>query len=209
MREAVATDSNILQPDTYDLKAPIYNPQKLICVGLNYRDHCVEQGVKVPDEPVIFSKFNTAIIGPNSAIELPNIVKVKTTISWLDRRGGGKPPNHSNEVKSDGFRTSTAMAYSSLDCNLPLVVHSLYRSWTMRQSWHSLYQEVEETSRYGLLLLLLLFLQWGIIYYTSVHMHDTGCRCHVPCGRLHGGSRCHRSRLDEEKWQAVSAGEVI
>lgn len=80
MQDTIAANSNILQPGTYDIRAPIYDPQKLVCVGLNYRDHCAEQGVKVPGEPVVFSKFNTAIIGPNSTIELPSIVKVKMNI---------------------------------------------------------------------------------------------------------------------------------
>jgi 2-keto-4-pentenoate hydratase/2-oxohepta-3-ene-1,7-dioic acid hydratase in catechol pathway len=71
-----SSDSNILQPGAYDLKAPISDPQKLICVGLNYRDHCTEEGMEIPKEPLIFSKFNTAITGPNDAIELPDIVKV-------------------------------------------------------------------------------------------------------------------------------------
>jgi ureidoglycolate lyase len=41
---------------------------KFICVGLNYRDHAVEAGVAVPDEPVLFMKATSAICGPNDAI---------------------------------------------------------------------------------------------------------------------------------------------
>ncbi|NXG39914.1 FAHD2 protein, partial [Dromaius novaehollandiae] len=39
-------------------------PDKVICVGLNYADHCAEQGAKLPAEPIIFSKFPSAIAGP-------------------------------------------------------------------------------------------------------------------------------------------------
>ncbi|NXC49196.1 FAHD2 protein, partial [Penelope pileata] len=53
------------------LLAPIDDPEKLICVGLNYRDHCLEQDVKVPKEPIIFSKFPSAIAGPFDDIVLP------------------------------------------------------------------------------------------------------------------------------------------
>ncbi len=53
------------------LLAPIPSPGKVICIGLNYRDHAEESGVEVPSEPVCFSKFSSAVIGPEAAIELP------------------------------------------------------------------------------------------------------------------------------------------
>ncbi|XP_066423576.1 fumarylacetoacetate hydrolase domain-containing protein 2-like [Molothrus aeneus] len=53
------------------LLAPIGDPQKVICVGLNYHDHCQEQAAKVPREPLIFSKFPSAIAGPFDDIVHP------------------------------------------------------------------------------------------------------------------------------------------
>jgi 2-keto-4-pentenoate hydratase/2-oxohepta-3-ene-1,7-dioic acid hydratase in catechol pathway len=53
------------------LLAPIPRPPKLICVGLNYRDHAAETGMKIPDVPTIFAKFATAIVGPGEKIVLP------------------------------------------------------------------------------------------------------------------------------------------
>jgi 2-keto-4-pentenoate hydratase/2-oxohepta-3-ene-1,7-dioic acid hydratase in catechol pathway len=53
------------------LRAPILKPNKIICVGLNYADHAAEQGVKPPESPILFSKYWTAIIGPDEAIVLP------------------------------------------------------------------------------------------------------------------------------------------
>lgn len=53
------------------LAAPIQNPQKIICIGLNYADHAAETGAKVGDEPVVFNKFPTALRGPGDPIELP------------------------------------------------------------------------------------------------------------------------------------------
>lgn len=50
---------------------PIPDPNKIICIGLNYRDHALEQGAAVPKEPVVFSKFATTLIGHEHAIELP------------------------------------------------------------------------------------------------------------------------------------------
>src|SRR5690242_9993472 len=45
------------------LLAPIPRPRKLICVGLNYRDHAEETGSEIPKVPTIFNKFATSVIG--------------------------------------------------------------------------------------------------------------------------------------------------
>lgn len=55
------------------LLAPIPDPPKIVCIGLNYRDHAAESGVPIPREPVLFSKFATAIIGPEEPIRLPAV----------------------------------------------------------------------------------------------------------------------------------------
>jgi 2-keto-4-pentenoate hydratase/2-oxohepta-3-ene-1,7-dioic acid hydratase in catechol pathway len=57
------------------LLAPIASPPKIICLGLNYVDHAAETNAAVPDEPVIFMKPHTTIIGPNGNIIKPNFVK--------------------------------------------------------------------------------------------------------------------------------------
>ena len=44
---------------------------KIICVGLNYHDHALEQGAELPQEPLLFGKFSSALIGPDEAIVLP------------------------------------------------------------------------------------------------------------------------------------------
>jgi len=53
------------------LLAPVPRPPKLICVGLNYRDHAIESKMEIPKVPTIFSKFSSAVIGPGGAIVLP------------------------------------------------------------------------------------------------------------------------------------------
>jgi 2-keto-4-pentenoate hydratase/2-oxohepta-3-ene-1,7-dioic acid hydratase in catechol pathway len=53
------------------LTAAVSNPEKIICIGLNYRDHAKETGAKPPPEPVVFSKFPTAVCGDWQAIVLP------------------------------------------------------------------------------------------------------------------------------------------
>jgi 2-keto-4-pentenoate hydratase/2-oxohepta-3-ene-1,7-dioic acid hydratase in catechol pathway len=50
---------------------PLVRPSKIICVGLNYRDHAAELGMPLPEEPVIFLKPPTSVIGPGEAIVLP------------------------------------------------------------------------------------------------------------------------------------------
>ncbi len=44
---------------------------KFICIGLNYADHAAETGAEIPKEPVIFSKWTSAIVGPNDDVEIP------------------------------------------------------------------------------------------------------------------------------------------
>lgn len=57
------------------LLAPVSSPPKIICLGLNYRDHAEEAGADIPSEPIIFMKPRTAIIGPNESVIRPNFVK--------------------------------------------------------------------------------------------------------------------------------------
>ena len=62
------------------LLAPIAQPPKIICLGLNYRDHAKETGATLPKEPIIFMKPRTAIIGPGEKID-------KSFVKELDYEG--------------------------------------------------------------------------------------------------------------------------
>ncbi len=53
------------------LLAPVPDPAKIVCIGLNYRDHAEESGAPIPRDPVMFSKYATALIGTGDAIVLP------------------------------------------------------------------------------------------------------------------------------------------
>jgi 2-keto-4-pentenoate hydratase/2-oxohepta-3-ene-1,7-dioic acid hydratase in catechol pathway len=53
---------------------PIERPGKIVCVGLNYRDHAEEQGVELPAEPLLFAKWPNALIGPGDPIVIPPLV---------------------------------------------------------------------------------------------------------------------------------------
>ncbi len=52
---------------------PVPDPDKILCIGLNYREHARESGLEVPSVPIVFAKFRNSLIGPGSAIELPAI----------------------------------------------------------------------------------------------------------------------------------------
>lgn len=53
------------------LAAPVPDPQKIICMGLNYRDHADEAGMEIPTTPVVFAKYPNSLIGPADPIVLP------------------------------------------------------------------------------------------------------------------------------------------
>ena len=58
-------------PNDVRLGPPLCRPSKIVCVGLNFRDHAAESGMALPTEPVIFFKATSAIIGPNDDVIIP------------------------------------------------------------------------------------------------------------------------------------------
>jgi 2-keto-4-pentenoate hydratase/2-oxohepta-3-ene-1,7-dioic acid hydratase in catechol pathway len=59
------------------LLPPITDPDKIICIGLNYKEHAVEVGAEPPSEPIVFGKFRNALVGPDATVMLPaNSTKV-------------------------------------------------------------------------------------------------------------------------------------
>jgi 2-keto-4-pentenoate hydratase/2-oxohepta-3-ene-1,7-dioic acid hydratase in catechol pathway len=53
---------------------PIDRPGKIVCLGLNYRDHAAEQGVELPEKPLLFAKWPNTLIGPGEPIVIPPVV---------------------------------------------------------------------------------------------------------------------------------------
>jgi acylpyruvate hydrolase len=68
-----ASPEAILERSVVTLKAPIPRPGKIICLGLNYRDHAEESNQPLPPYPIVFSKFANTVIGPGEAIVLPKV----------------------------------------------------------------------------------------------------------------------------------------
>lgn len=57
--------------DRVQLMAPVLRPGKILCVGLNYRDHAIESNMVIPEVPTIFLKLPNAVTGPGADIVLP------------------------------------------------------------------------------------------------------------------------------------------
>jgi 2-keto-4-pentenoate hydratase/2-oxohepta-3-ene-1,7-dioic acid hydratase in catechol pathway len=57
--------------DEVRLGPPVPDPDKIICLGLNYRDHAEEAGLELPAAPMLFAKFRNSLIGPQDPIVLP------------------------------------------------------------------------------------------------------------------------------------------
>jgi acylpyruvate hydrolase len=74
---AAAGPSHSLEGLDYAPLVP--SPEKIICVGLNYRDHVLEMGNQLPDYPTVFAKFAPALVGAHDDIVLP---RASTAIDW-------------------------------------------------------------------------------------------------------------------------------
>lgn len=69
--EAAAGPSHAV--DGLDYAPLVPSPEKIICVGLNYRDHVLEMGNELPAHPTVFAKFAPALVGAHDEIELPTV----------------------------------------------------------------------------------------------------------------------------------------
>lgn len=78
-QRALESKSCIVKRENVKLLAPVTSCDKVLCIGMNYKDHCEEQNAPVPVEPVIFNKFPSCIIGPNSELPYP---KESKCLDW-------------------------------------------------------------------------------------------------------------------------------
>lgn len=77
LQDAVAAGTSfpVVEP-TIRLGSVVARPSKIVCIGLNYVDHCLETNAPIPTEPVLFFKSTTALCGPNDNVVIPkNSVK--------------------------------------------------------------------------------------------------------------------------------------
>ena len=92
-------DSLPLVPGSPRLGPCVGRIGKFMCIGLNYSDHAAEAGMKIPPEPVLFLKANSAISGPNDPIEIP---RGSNKTDWEVELGVviGKPGKYIDEARS-------------------------------------------------------------------------------------------------------------
>src|SRR5262249_31942260 len=76
LRSQVA-QSAFFKEESIEYGPVVTHPEKIVCIGLNYRRHAQEIGAQVPKEPVLFSKFNVALNHHNGTIKLPVAVAKK------------------------------------------------------------------------------------------------------------------------------------
>jgi 2-keto-4-pentenoate hydratase/2-oxohepta-3-ene-1,7-dioic acid hydratase in catechol pathway len=83
------------------LLAPVPRPGKLICIGLNYRDHAAESNLPVPSSPVTFSKYATSVTHPAAPVYLPSVsqqVDYEAELAFvIGRRARHVPRQHAYE----------------------------------------------------------------------------------------------------------------
>jgi acylpyruvate hydrolase len=65
--------SNLISLDTLELGPPVPDPDKILCLGVNYREHAAEAQQELPAVPMFFAKFRNSLIGPTSPILLPRV----------------------------------------------------------------------------------------------------------------------------------------
>lgn len=68
---AATPASNGIPLESVRLAAPVPRPGKILCIGLNYRDHAAESGMTLPEFPTVFTKYNNTVIGTGEAIVIP------------------------------------------------------------------------------------------------------------------------------------------
>jgi 2-keto-4-pentenoate hydratase/2-oxohepta-3-ene-1,7-dioic acid hydratase in catechol pathway len=67
--------SSHIAPSAVRLLAPVLNPPRIFCIGLNYRDHAIESKMEIPKVPTVFLKLASAIIGPEEPVRIPALTK--------------------------------------------------------------------------------------------------------------------------------------
>ena len=73
-RNVLETDaSTLLQSTDVELGPPVPDPDKIICIGVNYADHASEAGLAQTEVPLFFGKFRNSLIGPTSPIQIPRV----------------------------------------------------------------------------------------------------------------------------------------
>ena len=114
---------------TVKLHAPLSNPPRIFCIGLNYRDHAAESKMELPKFPVVFFKMAPSIIGPGEAIVLPRITEqpdYEAEFAFIIGKGGYQIP--ASEAQSHVFGYTILNDVSARDIQFSTSQWSLSKS---------------------------------------------------------------------------------
>jgi len=78
-RDYLGTSPPAVARTDIELAAPITGMDKVLCIGMNYKDHCEEQGAPIPTEPLVFNKFPSCVVGPTADLPKP---KCTEELDW-------------------------------------------------------------------------------------------------------------------------------
>lgn len=114
------------------LLAPLQNPPRIFCVGLNYRDHAVESKMEIPKVPTVFLKLPSALIGPGAAIELPSISSqpdYEAEFACVIGKGG-------SSISRDNWRTHV-FGYTIMNDVSARDIQLATTQWTLGKSFNT------------------------------------------------------------------------
>ena len=117
------------------LGPPVTSPQKVFGIGLNYLDHAAEGAMQVPDNPLVFTKFPSCLVGPNANVEMRSdycdyegelhgdqdqrrIADMKRSKPAVSKRAT-RPPSSSWPSSSDGQKNSSPWTKKSGEPRTP------------------------------------------------------------------------------------------
>ena len=110
--------------------ACVSNPSKYIGIGLNFKDHAIEQNLPIPKEPIIFSKFTNSICGPNDDINIP---KNSEHTDWEVELGFviGKKAKYVNEEDAINYVFGFFLANDLSERNFQKNKGPTWTNWTI------------------------------------------------------------------------------
>ncbi|HVK18132.1 MAG TPA: fumarylacetoacetate hydrolase family protein [Fimbriiglobus sp.] len=107
--DAAASDRAVkYATNAVKLLPPVPDPGKILCIGLNYRDHAIEGGQPIPTEPVLFAKFSNTLIASGEPIRLPKVaqkVDYEAELVIVIGKGGKHIPNDQSAFEAIGGYT--------------------------------------------------------------------------------------------------------
>ena len=109
-------------PSSVRLQPPVPDPRKIICIGLNYRDHAEETGSPIPPEPILFSKYPTTLVGHLEPIILPRVsqqVDYEAELVVVIGRGGKNIPKETAREHVGGYTIGHDVSARDWQLNKP------------------------------------------------------------------------------------------